>query len=216
MKLTPELAELTGILIGDGCLSKYFANFDKRWRYELAFTGNNDEYDYYRDFIQPVFKNYFNTKGRLFIRKDNSTRFHVLSKVAFDFFAGIGIPIGEKSHSVSIPREIMSTTNLLAPCLRGIWDTDGSIYQRYPKQYKNHPKHYSHLKSMHLAMVSKSVIEDVKECLTRLSIQSSEITTDDRGAFRLYITDQLEIAKYMEKVGFRNVHHLKRIFSMSA
>ena len=86
MELNEELAELTGTLIGDGCLSKYFANFDRRWRYEIAFTGNNDEYDYYCDFVRPAFEKYFGSKGRLFIRKDNSTRFHVLSKRAFDFF----------------------------------------------------------------------------------------------------------------------------------
>lgn len=219
MDLTPELAELTGILIGDGCLSKYYANYDKRWRHEIAFTGNNDEFDYYQSFVQPTFKKYFGTKGRLFIRSDNSTRFHILSKVAFDFFSDLGIPIGEKSHSVFMPRRIMSDKELFLPCLRGVWDTDGSIYQRYPNQCKNHPRHYSDLRSMHLGMSSRAIIEDVKECLARLSINSSQITKDNRGnsgTFRLFISDQTEIAKYIETVGFRNSHHLNRLSELLA
>ncbi|MBI4210402.1 MAG: hypothetical protein HY544_02760 [Candidatus Diapherotrites archaeon] len=216
MELTSELAELTGVVIGDGCLSKYFANYDKRWRYEIAFTGNNDEYAYYRDFVQPIFKSYFGVKGRLFIHKDNSTRFHVLSRKVFDFFANLGIPVGEKSHSVFIPRKIMADSELRVPCLRGVWDTDGSIYQRYSRQYKNHPKHYSNLKSMLLKMSSKAIIEDVKEGLTELSIRSSNITQDSEGAFRLYISDQAEIAKFLEKVGFRNFHHLRRLSMLPA
>ncbi len=216
MDLTEELAEVTGTLIGDGCLSKYFANFDKRWRYEIAFTGSNDEYNYYRDFVQPVFEKYFGAKGRLFIRKDNSTRFHVLGKGAFDFFAELGIPIGEKSHSVFIPEKIMANPKLLVPCLRGIWDTDGSIYRRYPNQCKNHPRHYVNLKTMSLGMTSKVVVENVKECLAKLSINSSNIIQDNRGTYRLFISSQAEISKYIEKVGFRNLHHLKRLSSLSA
>ncbi len=214
MELNEELSEVAGALIGDGCLSKYYANFDKRFRYEIAFTGNNDEYAYYESFIRPVFQKYFGTKGRLFHSKDNATRFHVIKRNAFDFFAGLGIPVGEKSYSVFIPEKIMADKNLVLPCIRGIWDTDGSIYQRYSKQYKNHPKHYAILKSMQLQVNSKRLLEDVKEGLASFSINSNKIT-QNRKAFKLYITDQSEISKFLEVVGFRNPHHLNRLSEMA-
>lgn len=215
MDLSSELAEVTGTLIGDGCLSKYFVKAENRWRYEIAFTGNGDEFEYYLNFVQPMFQKYFGIKGRLFHRKDCSTRFHILSIQAFDFFSNLGIPIGEKSKTVFIPISILENKSLLISCLRGILDTDGSVYKRYSKKYKNHSRHYASLLTIQFKTVSRQLIEDVHNSLILLSIFPSRITHKE-NAYVIYITNQKEISKFIEIIGFRNTHHLNRLAKFSA
>ena len=210
MQLTPDLAEIAGTLIGDGCLSKYFVKKENRFRYVTAFTGSNDEFEYYYNFVQPVIMYNFGVKGRLYLRSDNSTRYHVVSKKVFDFFSNLGIPVGKKSFTVFIPKAILSDFKLLAPCLKGIWDTDGSIYQRYSRAYANHPKHYSKLLSMQYKSVSKQLVHDICNGLTFFGINTSNVV-HSKSFSRLYITHQKEIHKFLDLIGFRNQHHLNRL-----
>ncbi len=214
MDLTPELAEVYGALLGDGGLSKYFANYDKRFRYELAFTGANDEYEYYSSFLQPVFHKYFGTKRKPFIRKDNSARYHIKNKRIFEYFFNLGFPVGEKQNNVFIPKIISKDKELLRSCLRGVWDTDGSIYLRYSKRYSGHARHYSNLLVLQMKLFSLNLIQDIKEGLTRFSISSNNITkAENQYVFR--ITSQNEILKFLNEIGFRTKHHLTRIVRFS-
>lgn len=83
MELNPEVAEFVGALIGDGCLSKYWSSSEGHWRFEVAFTGSNSDFGYYKNFIQPYVVRNFALHGRLFSRKDNSTRYHIRSRNFF-------------------------------------------------------------------------------------------------------------------------------------
>ncbi|MDO8647190.1 MAG: hypothetical protein Q7R70_02120, partial [Candidatus Diapherotrites archaeon] len=67
MKINLEVAEFVGALLGDGCLSKYWSNSENCWRFEIAFTGSNSDFDYYNKFIQPTVLKNFGLRGRLFV-----------------------------------------------------------------------------------------------------------------------------------------------------
>ncbi|MCR4368842.1 MAG: hypothetical protein NUV67_02965 [archaeon] len=214
MDLNPDLSELTGTLIGDGCLSKFFSRSENRIRKVIAFTGNLDEFDYYSAFVQPAFQKYFGVTGRLYTRDNNSTRFDVKSVRAFEFFSGLGIPVGKKSHSVYIPKQIFKNRDLLIPCLRGIWDSDGSIYRRYSKAYSKHSKHYSNLNSMSFKSCSRRLAREVHRGLEIAGIRPNRVV-DCGDSSRFYITRQSEVRKFLELIGFRNSHHLRRLERLS-
>ncbi len=211
MELNEELSEFTGALIGDGCLSKYYSN--NRERYEIAFTGSIKEYEYYKKFLQPTLQKNFGTKGRLFTRK-NSTRFHIVNKKVFEFFSTLGIPTGKKGTQLKIPEKLLKKEKNAKATIRGIMNTDGSVYRRYKKKYNKHPKVYKHL-VIQLKLISKKVVKQVKEQLEKQGIKCTKITKiknpPHKNAFVLRITNQIEIKKYLKKIGFSNKYYNKRI-----
>jgi intein/homing endonuclease len=211
MHLNKELAELTGAILGDGCLSKYWSKSENRYRYEIAFTSNLDEKEYYQKFIIPTFSKNFGMTGRLIQRKgEQATRFHMKSRKVFSFFRQLGLPVGKKPENMKIPDRILADKELALACVKGIWDTDGCIYQRYKKQYSYHPKHYSHHLVLQLKMNANLLLSQIKIILAAEGIESNSIRRERKAAV-LRITNQKSIHLFLSKVGFRNNHHLRRL-----
>jgi len=209
MQLDEQIAEVVGALIGDGCLSEYQTRAGRR-RQEIAFTGNITDFDYYENFIRPSIRSRFGVAGRLFTRDNNSTRYHIMNREAFGFFAGLGIPIGKKGRKLEIPTKILADRQLSIACIRGIWNTDGSIYRRYTKIYPGQKRIYDKYLVMQLKMISERVVRQTKEILNSNGIQTSGITKNS-GQFVLRIGKQSEINRYFELVGFSNPHHKNRL-----
>ncbi|MFH1545138.1 MAG: hypothetical protein ABIE23_03570 [archaeon] len=215
MKINKELAEVTGVILGDGCLSEYYVKSEQRRRQEIAFTGSNEDFLYYKEFVRPVFIKFFGTKGRLFIRKDdNSTRFHVINKPVFEFFHSMGLPSGKKPSYLKIPNKIMKKQCLSLACVRGIWNTDGSIYRRFTKRYPSQKKFYGNYLVMQLKMNTKPLLTQVKKILNVADIGTTSITKENK-AFVLRITKQTSISRYLTTIGFSNKHHSNRIKSFN-
>lgn len=210
MELNEEIAEVIGALLGDGCISKYWSKSEGHWRYEVAFTGSADDFEYYKKFIQPVFKKYFNVRGRLFLRRDNSTRYHIRSRRVFMQLCDLGVPIGEKGPNLKIPDEIFVNNSLLLACVRGIWNTDGSIYRRYTKIYKGQKVLYGKYLVMELKMIAGPLVKQVKEALNLNGIKTSSITKK-ANQFVLRVGQQGAITKYLNLINFSNVHHSNRL-----
>ena len=212
--INESLAEFTGALAGDGCLSKYFAKSEKAVRYEVAFTGSIDDFSYYKETLQPILYQTFGVKGRLFLR-GNSTRFHIKNKAVFGFFANLGVPIGVKGKNISIPAQILNEASLTLAFIRGLWNTDGSIYRRYNKMYAGHSRIYSEYLVMQLKLNSKLLLVQVKAALSSIGIETTKIAKE-KNAFVLRIGRQEAIQKYLKLIGFSNKHHLKRIGKLRA
>src|SRR3989344_1510567 len=176
MEITRDLAEVTGALIGDGCLSKFWSRYDNCFRYEVVFTGSGDELPYYETFVQPVIYKAFGSSSKPFLRPDDgSSRFHIRKRNVFDFFCWLKIPVGKKSRTAQIPKVIFNNGLFLKACLRGLWDTDGSIYRVYSKQYKNHSRCYDKQLAMQYKTSSERLAKQVKEALELFSIQTNKI-----------------------------------------
>jgi hypothetical protein len=48
------MAEFLGVLIGDGCISRFVS--EGKVKFEIAFTGNPSELKYYANFLKPLSK----------------------------------------------------------------------------------------------------------------------------------------------------------------
>ena len=139
--MNENLAEFVGAMIGDGCLT--IARRQGKKDQELALlTGHiRNDFEYYTRIIRPIIRENFGVEGYLKRRvKDNCIEL-IMSKSIHQFLRGLDFPIGVKYDNLQIPKSIFGDKRLAKACLRGIFDTDGSIYRRYSKPYNKQKKH---------------------------------------------------------------------------
>ncbi|MFC1769385.1 LAGLIDADG family homing endonuclease, partial [Nanoarchaeota archaeon] len=125
----------------------------------------------------------------------------------FNFFKYHGFPIGKKRY-ISIPSSILSNTKYSIACVRGIFNTDGSIYSRYSKKYDNHAKHYI-LMNIEIKMTNKYIIYQIKSILDSLMIKTNNIRKN-KESYVLKITHQFHIKKFMDIIQPSNKYHVER------
>lgn len=101
---------------------------------------------------------------------------------------------------VKIPAWIFRRKVYLKSVLRGLIDTDGSVY----KMHKGVQISFSNL--------SKLLLADVRQAFLDLNFSPSKIS-----AHSVYLTRKSDINKYITEIGFKNKKHeerLKKITSM--
>ena len=131
--LNNNLAELIGAIIGDGCIS-YKPEIHQ---YFIEIVGNINEEKEYFEYLKDIIKNELNLKVSITVR-ERGLRLKVYSKKFIEFLINDLklIPNKEKCQNISIPDKIMDHSVLLNHCLRGIMDTDGSLFFA-DKGYRN-------------------------------------------------------------------------------
>lgn len=205
-----ELAELYGAMLGDGCLCLWRRKNRPTDAIVMILTGHLHDYEYYTKIIQPIINKFFSVKGYLrFRNEDNAIELRVVSRsVAFFFEAG-GFPIGLKGNKLKMPDEIITDARFRIACLRGIFDTDGSVYSRYSKKYKNHPRHYDY-KVVQIKMNARDLLVQIKEILELSGIRSNRIIRDGLRAYALRITRQSDIEQFFTIIKPSNKYHVER------
>jgi len=140
--LTEELSEFLGILAGDGHVNNI--------TYEVSITGHkNNDREYMEITVLSLFKSLFDIEPKVLFQ-ENAIRCRVYSKMLVNFLnSNFNVPIGKKKDFLRIPKQIISHKNFLIPFIRGVFDTDGSVYthhgndimieisSRYPKFRKD-------------------------------------------------------------------------------
>ena len=127
-KLTPELAELVGIILGDGHLHTKFNR--------ITIVGSLEDYYYYKKRVMPLFEELFGIRPILKRRNDrNAYYLRLEKKEIFEIFTKeIGLIRGNKKNA-HVPQCILRNRELLLFFLRGLFDTDGCL--KFSMQNKN-------------------------------------------------------------------------------
>lgn len=213
MDLNEELAEFIGAFIGDGCLSRYPRKNRPNDTTVIAFTGSwNNDSQYYKEVIKQIIKSNFDNLGYLYHRKkDDTVRYFIYNKEVISFLIMLGYGFGPKTNNVKIPKKILKNYKLSIPCIRGIFNTDGCIYRRYSKKYKNHSKEYLNYRVIQFKMNSKVLLDQIKEILNRLDIKSNKVI-QDKNSFVLRITSQNDVKKFVKLINTKHKHHLERMY----
>ncbi len=125
-----KLSEFFGIMIGDGGMSNN----------QLIITLNSLEVQYI-EYVSSLILKLFQQKPALY-KRENITQIVLSSKDLVNKLHAKGLLIGNKiRQNVGIPVWISNNNHYVFYCLRGIFDTDGCIYQdthTYKgKTYKN-------------------------------------------------------------------------------
>ncbi|MBI3051986.1 hypothetical protein HYY74_06035 [Candidatus Woesearchaeota archaeon] len=203
-----QFAELFGAFLGDGCISKYSPKDRKNPRYCSLLTGHTHDRDYYENSIQPIIKKLYGFSARIRPRaKVNCIVLVTMRKELFQSMQEAGLPVGKKTR-LFIPKWIFDKNEAAIDCVRGIFDTDGTVYNRYSKKYANHSKHYKY-KVVQIKMKQPKLIKQVKDVLNRLKITTTKISTSN-GAHLFRITDQTSIALFFETIKPNNKYHVER------
>jgi len=183
-----EFAEFLGIYFGDGSIS------DNPPVIVISLSYSTEKE--YALFISKLIKKVFKTKAGMVQgkRTDNvQVQIYRISLVRF-FEANI-------KRNFGIPAWIKENSNYLTSCLRGIMDSEGSVYrvERGRRRIR-----------VELKIYNQKLLEDVCEALKSLNFHPCIY----RKRNRLVLARQEEVDRYFNDVGSHNPKRMKRYLSL--
>ena len=188
-----QLAEFMGIMIGDGSVGTYQASVSLN-------AVTDEQYSY---FVVELIEKLFAIKPSLQHRIASNCTVIVISSIELtEQLQRYGLPKGDKIRAaIDIPSWILKNPALTAACLRGIFDTDGSIFlERH--RIKDSPYAYPR---MAFVSASPPLVESIHKGLTTLGIYATR-----RGQRKVTIERFTDIDKYFKIVSSSNPKHLER------
>ncbi len=124
-QLTAQFAEFIGIMLGDGGITKY------QIRITLNKIDDKDYVVYVRKLINKIFREY----PSLEFKKGKAVDLVVSGKNLVQLLLSYGLVKGDKiKQQIKIPSWINTSDEFKLSVLRGLFDTDGSVY--LDKHYK--------------------------------------------------------------------------------
>lgn len=127
VKMCGNLAEETGIHIGDGNLHVFISDIGRSYKYSVNGDLVN-EFIYHTGFIKKLMKSLYNLDGSFAERiNKNNVESNYRSKLIVEFKNKIlGLPIGPKKD-MRIPLAILKNSYFKKRCIVGLIDTDFNI-----------------------------------------------------------------------------------------
>lgn len=197
-EFSEELAEFVGILLGDGCIT----------RNQIAITFNSKDEKGYFLFVAELVRKLFDVPFGTHRDKNFSAVDLMISRTGLiDFLVqSIGLKRGNKvRQQVDIPSWIKENNKFFTACVRGLVDTDGTVFVH---SYKVKNKIY-HYKKLAFSNQSKPLITAVYQFLKDSGF-SPRITSDKKDVRLESISD---MKHYFEMVGFHNPRYLNKYIS---
>jgi DNA-binding transcriptional regulator WhiA len=193
-KLSVELAEFVGIVLGDGNITGY----------QVTITLNQNETQYV-NFVKELIKKLFNIEPNIVHRKDQSVKNIVISsKNLVEFLTKeVGLKKGNKvKQNVAVPKWVFKSNKLQKACLRGLIDTDGCVAIH---RYKSNNKYYQYRKVI-LTNYSSNIIKNGLSILINLKIKA-RISKNKK---RIWIDDTKQVNKFIKIINSNNKRHLDK------
>ncbi len=206
--------ELLGMCVGDGCIS-----VNDRYS-EYALLGDmKEEREYYESHVIPLFNDLImmpilNRKivGKLY-PKMGVFGFIVFNSKICEYFMSTGLKSGPKTK-IKLPKYITrAKPELLKAFLRGLFDTDGSIY--FEKNYS--AKSDKHIRpKIKLGTTSETLKNQIKQMCKSIGIRVIDKKPykgkrDKNMNYELVIYRKMDIEKWIKEVGFNNSKHTTKI-----
>ncbi len=193
-----ELAEFFGIMLGDGNLTKLKGY--KLGTYEARIVGDSrNDKDYLFSYVKPLIERLFKVEVKVFKQKQrNAMVLVVQGRRLVDFLESKGFVPGDKlKNNLIIPAWIVSNKKFLRVCLRGLYDTDGTVYK-----LTNQNSHQIVFTNYNIHLLNQ-----VRDSLISFGINPSRISRNRD----VMITKKSELKRFLKEVGFRNFKHLKKV-----
>ncbi|MDO8656097.1 MAG: LAGLIDADG family homing endonuclease [Nanoarchaeota archaeon] len=215
INITPELAEIIGIYIGDGYL-RYEGS-----RKELDISGGYEEKEYYDNHVIPLCNQTFNISitGKFFPSR-STYGFVIRDRSVLEIFKEMGFPSGNKSAIIKIPDIIKYSDNkeIITRFLRGYFDTDGCVCFRNRKggkSYSVYQQKYHYHSRILLTSVSEYLIEDLNVMLTTLGFKFNISSRTPKQhnwnkTFTIAIVGKDNLERWIALIGMKNTVKLSR------
>ncbi len=211
MELNEDIAELIGAIIGDGNIYRN----KKKYRVGLT-TGKRPEdyahFLYLKSLISREWKKDPKIKSR-----EHSFNIIIHSKEICLFLnEELGLPFGEgKFKKVKIPEPITMDWKLARRCIRGIVDTDGTVFAVKKPRVSAYP-------SIEITTCSKDLANQIRGILLNKGFRVANIwkfrsKLSKHDCYRLPLNGKENLKKWINEIGFshpfkfnRAVSYLKR------
>lgn len=192
-KKSSELAEFVGIMLGDGGISKT----------QVIITLNSDSDFAYSIYVRDLLKRLFSVEPSIHKKKSSRALDIVISrKNLVDYCQSIGLKVGNKiKQGVDIPDWIKRNKKFQIACVRGLIDTDGSIFAH---RYKVEDKAYSY-KKLVFTSLSRNLLHSTYSILKNLGLNPRIARDQD-----VWLDSQESVKNYFNLVSSHNPKHLKR------
>jgi len=201
-RMSADLAEEVGLHLGDGSMNFY----KNRGFYQLRGHITDDK-EHYNSRIKFLYKKLYNLD--IHIRDMKSTGvigFQIWSDAIINFKNKIiGLPLGKKDK-IMMP-DVIHTKVLFFSFLRGLFDTDGSLYIEN-KRGKKYPR-------IDLKTTSKKLSSQIFELLNKYGINNSlyEYKRKEKNWNNLYsviVRGFKNVRRWQKYVGSNNPKHIKK------
>lgn len=207
--LTEGISEICGAIIGDGWIQSNESG--------LFITGNiTKDKSYYDDHLVPLIRK--ELKINIRARQFPYWRICGVSICQPDIikmFLRLGMLKGKKALGVFIPNIFKKDKKYFIPLLRGIFDTDGSIY--FMKDPNPSRKTNFHIRSrIVIVSISKRLIDEIKILTKRIGINHanpgpSHYKTNVHPAYKFEINRRDSIKQWLSLIGTKNLVHQTKI-----
>jgi hypothetical protein len=189
-----KLAEFVGIVLGDGGISKRQITITLHCRDDKEFSK----------FVIKMTKKLFGVNPGVYRNTKDSVNDIVVSRTELVNFCTkkLGLKTGNKvKQQVDIPRWIKTNKKFQIACVRGLIDTDGSVFNHC---YKVNGKTYCY-KKLSFTSLSKPLAFSVYNILSEMGLKPrifrrKDVCLDSRESMR----------KYFQLIGSHNPKHLNR------
>ncbi|MDP2587801.1 MAG: hypothetical protein Q8P33_03445 [bacterium] len=183
-----SLAELIGIILGDGSVS----------RFQVCISlGSETDYAYV-PIVAKLIKNAFDVNASIY-RNQNVLNIVVSRRNIVKFLLGQGLVLGDKvRQQVGVPTWIQNNKKSALACVRGLMDTDGCIFQE-THFYKTKSYSYPRLSFVnHSAPLREFVFAVLRKAGIMARFRNNRAVTVERRE---------DVVKYKLIVGFSNPKH---------
>lgn len=182
--LNEDLAEILGALNGDGHVSSL--------NYEISITGSKYLDLEYFSHLKDILKKLFDLEFRISFQENRIKLRAYSKKLVYLLHKKYNLPLGEKLGKLKIP-EKLKKDNLLTSYIRGLFDTDGTIYMRRKKE-----------PVIEISSADKSYLKSVKSALESLNFKFG------LGNNKIYLYNKKEIVRFFNLIKPANNKHLKK------
>ena len=194
-KRSSDLAEFVGIMIGDGGISKY----------QITITLHSvTDYEFSKYVVQNI-ERLFSVTPSVYKRPDKLALVILVSRIDLvTYLYSLGLPIGNKNlQHIDIPDWIQRNSKYARACIRGLVDTDGSIFTH---TYSVKGKKYRY-KKLSFTTASPNLQKSVAHILFENGLSPRISGRDVR------LDSKADMKKYFVVFGTSNPKHWKRFVS---
>lgn len=198
-KFNEKLAEFIGVLLGDGNIHTYRKG-KKVATYMIQIAGNSKKDKVYlENYVFDLFKDLFGFEPKFYQNKNSNCIYLIAHSLELvNFLEKMGLKSGKKiMNRLTIPKWIFQDKSFIRSCLRGLYDTDGCLYELKP--------HWPGLFQLNFENRNITLLRDLKRALDILGIKSSKIHGKrTKEGHRVDITSKSMIHKFYKEIGTSN------------
>jgi hypothetical protein len=198
-----KLAELIGVVMGDGWLSNC------QNHYRIGIVGDKKLDWPYFEYLKTLVKDVWNKDPRLFVAS-GGLRTVINCKTAFlELTREYGIPVGDgKCLAIRIPKEVICDWELARHTIRGLADTDGTIFTADKPGSPNYP-------SIEITTVSRELAEQLNIMLTGQGFRVGKIwqytsKLSRVPTYKVALNGYENVMRWMQEIGFSNPRKHKK------